>query len=148
MRTPKNQIALAQLKFSYQHYAQFLNLKATANTSNFLLQLWKEDNGAIQPKWYVLFADADGQLITWHCLQNTININECVRNIVGLAKTCNATRLVLAHHRLFNHKPNQTDQLWLSKTFEACERSCLDIIDFLILTPKNYYSFREERLGN
>lgn len=132
----------SELRFNYNHYSQFLKLEDTLTAGEFLLKLWKEDCKCSQPKKYVLFLDSKNQLIAWKHLSTTLDHGYCAREIAGMAIACNASNIILSHHRLNSSTPNKADKDLLTNTFKACEEYKLDILDYLIITPEKCLSYK------
>lgn len=142
MHNSNNQFNQAELTFSYNHYPNPLKLKDTFKAGDVLLKLWKEDCQCTQAKKYVLFLDSKSQLIAWKHLTITLDDGYCAREIVGMAIACNASNIILSHHRLNSSTPNQIDKNLIAKTFEICEQHSLEIVDYLIITPLECVNYK------
>lgn len=132
----------AELTFNYHHYPHFLKLADTYQAGDVLLKLWQEECRCTQSKKYVLFLDAKNQFIAWKHLANTLDDGYCAREIAGMAIACNASSIILSHHRLHSSTPNQSDKTLIKKTFEICEQFRLEILDYLIITPQECLSYK------
>ena len=144
MRNSKNQFSHAELKFSYAHYPELLMLGCTFQASDLLLKLWNEQCKCAEPRRYVLFLNVKNQLITWKQLpvdvENTYHYY--AREIAGMAVACNASSIILSHHRLTTTKPNLGDKELMAQVFKICGRFAIEILDYLIITPTQSLSYR------
>lgn len=132
----------AELTFNYNHYPHFLKLADTNKAGQVLLKLWQEECQCSQARKYVLFLDANNQLIAWKHLASTLDDGYCAREIAGMAIACNASSIILSHNRLSSPTPNQSDKTLIAKAFEICEQFRLEILDYLIITPKECVSYK------
>lgn len=142
MYNSKHQFASAELKFSYTHYPQLLNLNDTYKSGEVLSAIWEEDCQCAESKRYILFLDSQNQLIAWKNLLMDLDGGYCSREIAGMALACNAKSIIFSHHRIRDAKPNVTDQMLVTKTFELCERIMVEILDYLIITPNECLSYK------
>jgi len=68
-----------------------------------------------------------------------------VRLIMKEALLANATTIALAHnHPSGNVHPSRDDERLTRKVSEACDTMRLHLLDHVIITDGNYYSFREQ----
>jgi len=68
-----------------------------------------------------------------------------IRHIMQGAILANATRLVLCHnHPSGNCKPSIQDDAITQQVKQACILFSIHILDHLIITPYNYYSYADE----
>ena len=139
MHNSENQLALAELKFSYTVYPQLLKLSNTQQANEMLLKLWEQECQCKEQKRYVLFLDYEEQFITWKHLPNSLNI---AHEIAGMALACNAKGIIISHNRLNYPKPNFADKTLVTKTFRICECMMIEILDYLIITPNQCVSYK------
>ncbi len=85
--------------------------------------------------------DMNNKLIVWKHLPDTLDYSFCAREIAGMAIACNASSIILSHHRLHSAEPNSTDRALIDHTFKMCERIAVEILDYLIITPSECISY-------
>ena len=147
MRTQKNQIALTELKFSYQALKRPLDV----SKAKFSFKLLKRISGKPLPNYenerYVLFVNEKRHVFSWYKLQDFGIVGNYVQQIIGLAIACNAYGIVILKYN--NERPLFIDcvnELFVSTCFDACEKVKIDIIDYIICNPKTYLSYRKQCL--
>lgn len=77
-------------------------------------------------------------------------ISQCtvdIRIILGIALKSLSTSIILVHnHPSGNLQPSQSDKEITQNLKEACKMVQIALIDHLIITKENYYSFADEGL--
>lgn len=98
----------------------------------------------------VLFLNNKNQLISFEVLfQGTVN-KACVyvREVIKAALEYNAAAFVLAHnHPSGNPDPSKEDDKLTLRTKQACELMDIRLLDHIIVTPVEIYSFAENQRG-
>ncbi|MGN8056354.1 JAB domain-containing protein [Pedobacter sp. 22163] len=147
MRTQKNQIALTELKFSYQALKRPLDV----SKAKFSFKLLKRISGKPLPNYenecYVLFVNEKRHVFSWYKLQDFGIVGNYIQQIVGLALACNAYGIVILKYN--DERPlfiDSVNELFVSTCFDACEKMKIDIIDYIICNPKTYLSYRKQCL--
>lgn len=68
-----------------------------------------------------------------------------IRIILGVALKCNSTSVILAHnHPSGNLKPSDADKTITKNLKDACKLLDISLLDHLIVTKSNYFSFSDE----
>lgn len=68
-----------------------------------------------------------------------------LRVILAVALKCNASAIILAHnHPSGNLKPSEQDKQITRKLTEACKILELTLLDHLIVSKQDYYSFADD----
>ncbi|ANF49964.1 DNA repair protein [Chryseobacterium glaciei] len=68
-----------------------------------------------------------------------------IRIILGVALKCHATQLILVHnHPSGNLNPSSSDEKITESLQKACKLLNLSLLDHLIITSSDYYSFNEK----
>ncbi|MBA4134997.1 MAG: DNA repair protein [Flavobacterium sp.] len=68
-----------------------------------------------------------------------------IRVILGIALKCNSTSVILAHnHPSGNLKPSNADKIVTKNLKDACNLLDISLLDHLIVTKNNYFSFSDE----
>lgn len=149
MRTQKNQIALAELKFSYQALKRPLDVSKAKFSFKFLKQIGGKPLPNHENERYVLFVNEKQHVFSWYKLQDFGIVGNYVQQIIGLAIACNAYGIVILKYNderlLFIDSVNE---LFVSTCFDACEKVKIDIIDYIICNPKTYLSYRKKCLND
>ena len=147
MRTQKNQIALAELKFGYQALKRPVNVNKAKNSIKFLKQLRCKPLPGNACNWYALFVNQQHEVFCWHKLQQAETANR-IHQMVGLAIACNAYGiLVLNYCDVKTIKVTPLDELFVNTCFTTCENLRIEIIDYVICNAVGHYSFREGYLN-
>ncbi|WP_054679471.1 JAB domain-containing protein [Lacticaseibacillus sharpeae] len=69
------------------------------------------------------------------------------REIMQTALLCNASSIIIAHnHPSCNPQPSRADEDTCEEIALACQVMGIRLLDNLIVTPHNYFSFREDGL--
>lgn len=95
---------------------------------------------------FVIFLNQANRVIAWHTLSVGGMTGTVVdpRIIISLALACGATGIILAHnHPSGNITPSKADELLTEKVKHCCLFHDIRLIDHLILTETNYYSFAD-----
>lgn len=68
-----------------------------------------------------------------------------IRVILGIALKCNSTSVIIAHnHPSGNLKPSDADRTITKNLKEACKLLDISLLDHLIVTKSDYFSFSDE----
>lgn len=68
-----------------------------------------------------------------------------IRIILSVALKCNATQLILVHnHPSGNLNPSNADEKITKRLENACKIIGIKLLDHLIITKNDYYSFKKE----
>lgn len=144
MRTQKNQIALAELEFSYQALKRPVNVNLAQNSTQFLKQLRGKPSSGKACDWYVLFVNQSHEVFCWYKLKRQAKPINCIQQLAGLAVACNAYGvLVLNYCDVKSIKVNPLDELFVNTCFNTCAKLNIEIIDYVICNAQTHYSFRD-----
>ena len=124
-------------------------IKSSADTYKLLLEIWDENKIEMQEEFKVLFLNRGNRVIGLYDA-STGGICGTVadpRLILAAALKSLAVSLILAHnHPSGNLKPNRADEELTRKINEAAKFHDITVLDHLILTSEQYYSFADEGL--
>ncbi len=124
-------------------------IKSSADTYKLLLEIWDENKIEMQEEFKVLFLNRGNRVIGLYDA-STGGICGTVadpRLILAAALKSLAVSLILAHnHPSGNLKPSRADEELTRKINEAAKFHDITVLDHLILTSEQYYSFADEGL--
>lgn len=149
MRTQKNQIALAELKFSYQALKRPLDVSEAKFSFKFLKHIVCKPLSRYENEKYALFVNETHHVFAWYKVQEYGKAGNCLQQISGLAQACNAYGVVLLKY--CNEKAiviDDVDELFVNLCFDTCEKLQIDIVDYLICNSRTYLSYREKCFNN
>jgi len=147
MQPTKNQIALAELKFSYQALKQPLDVSKAKFSFKFLKRISGKPLPNYENEQYVLFVNEKRHVFSWYKLQDFGMVGNYIQQIIGLALACNASGIIILKYN--DERPlfiDSVDELFVSTCFDTCEKVKIDIIDYIICNPKTYLSYRKQCL--
>lgn len=104
---------------------------------------------AYKEESFAIFLNHANRVIGWHHLSTGGMTGTIVdpRIIISLALACGATGLILAHnHPSGNTTPSKADEILTDKVKHCCLFHDMRLIDHLILTETNYFSFADNGL--
>ncbi|SDG71944.1 RadC-like JAB domain-containing protein [Pedobacter terrae] len=144
MQPTKNQIALAELKFSYEALNRPLDVSKAETSFNLLKQLRSRPLSKDKVEWYIMFVNENHQVFSWYELTKQKQNPSYVKQIGGLAIACNAYGiLILNYCDIIRVDANELDERFLKSCFNTCEELKIEIIDYMICSPQSYLSLRE-----
>lgn len=149
MRTQKNQIALAELKFSYQALKRPLDVSKAKFSFKFLKRISGKPLPNHENERYVLFVNEKRHVFSWYKFQDFRKGGNYVQQIIGLALACNAYGIVILSYS--DERPiviDSVDELFVNICFDTCEKVKIDIVDYIICNPKTYLSYRKKCLND
>lgn len=124
-------------------------IKSSADSYKLLLDIWDGNKIEMQEEFKVLFLNRGNRVIGVYDA-STGGICGTVadpRLILAAALKSLAVNLILAHnHPSGNLKPSRADEELTSKINEAAKFHDIKVLDHIILTPQQYYSFADEGL--
>ena len=95
MRTQKNQIALAELKFSYQALKRPLDVSEARFSFKLLKHITCKPLSRHENEKYILFVNEAHQVFAWYKVQEYGKAGNCLQQISGLAHASNAYGVVI-----------------------------------------------------
>lgn len=113
--------------------------------------LKKEIGYETREHFLVIFLDTSFHIINYKCLFiGTINASLVYpRDIIKEAILCNSTQIIIAHnHPSGSLNPSEADILITKKIIEAAKLMDIRIIDHIIVTTNDFFSFSREDLLN
>jgi hypothetical protein len=122
MRTQKNQIALAELKLSYQALKRPLNVSKAKFSFKLLKHIVCKPLSKHENEKYVLFVNETHHVFSWYKVQAYGKVGNCLQQITGLAHACNAYGVVFLKYS--NKKAialNAVDECFVNFCNDTCE---------------------------
>lgn len=96
MQPTKNQIVLAELKFSYQALKKHLTVTNAKASSQFLQQLWQQTLPNSETDFYVLFVNHNYEVFSWYRLPKKEKADVYAAQIAGLAVSSCAYGVIIS----------------------------------------------------
>jgi len=139
----------SQLRVKYKEHILSHPLQTPGESFNFLIKIWDKSLINIQEQTYILFLNTTNQVISWRCI-NTGTGSKTLFDIkfaMACALNCMASRIILAH----NHpsgilRPSSGDIEITRKLNYAADLLDIKLVDHLIVTRRNFYSFSDNDL--
>ena len=139
----------SQLRVTYKEHILSHSLRTPGESFDFLIKIWDKSLINIQEQTYMLFLNATNQVISWRCI-NTGTGSKTLFDIklaMACALNCMASKIIIAH----NHpsgilKPSAGDIAITEKLNYAAEVLDIKLVDHLIITKKDFYSFLTNQL--
>jgi DNA repair protein RadC len=149
MQPTKNQIALAELKFSYQALKRPLDVSKAKFSFKFLKYIACKPLPKCQNEQYILFVNEKHHVFAWYSMQEFGKAGNYLQQMAGLAQACNAYGVVLLKY--CNQKTiviDDVDKLFLALCYDTCEKLNIDIVDYIICNSQTYLSYKGKCLNN
>lgn len=144
MRTQKNQIALAELKFSYQALKKPLDVATAQSSYQLLAHLRNGHFSNDKLELYVMFLNEKQQAFSWYELTGQKLASKCLNQMVGLAVASGAHGILILSYCDNEHLSfHKLDEYFVQSCFNICVDHKIEIIDYIICSPNNYLSLRE-----
>jgi DNA repair protein RadC len=118
----------------------------SSDCANLFRKIWDKDSLPIYESFIVIFLDRQNKSIGWLKISQggiTGTVTD-IRLIFSAALKCLATGLLIAHnHPSGNLKYSEADNAITQKIKEAGKILDINLIDHIILTEENYFSFAD-----
>ena len=139
---------LAELKVTYEKKDNVRKVKIGNSTevATYFKQIWPEDIN-YKECFMVLYLNRANNTIGYSVISKggVSSTIADVRIIMQEALLCNASAIILAHnHPSGNMKASQSDIQLTNKINEACKIMEISLLDHLILSELEFYSFTDE----
>lgn len=141
---------LAEIKVSYtpqnNKKIKFTNSDAIYSL---VLKHWNTNTLELQEEMKVILLDRANQLIGIYVLSKggIAGTVVDVKLLLSVALKCIASNIILVHnHPSGNLKPSQADISITKKVKKACKYVDIVLLDHLIISKNEYYSFADNRL--
>ncbi len=138
---------IAEIKVSYSNN-QPLKVKLTNSNIlyKFLLSKWNMDIIEFQEESKLILVNKANMVLGIYELSKG-GISGTVVDIkivLSVALKCHASGIILVHnHPSGNLTPSESDKQITKKLKQACELLDINLLDHLIITKENYYSFSD-----
>lgn len=124
-------------------------IKSSADTYKLLREIWDDNKIEMQEEFKVLFLNRGNRVIGVYDAScgGICGTVADPRLILAAALKSLSVSLILAHnHPSGNLKPSRADEELTSKINEAAKFHDIKVLDHIILTSEQYYSFADEGL--
>lgn len=133
-------------------YSSGVNNKIKINNSKdsyeLLKSCWNMNTIELQEEFMVLLLNRNNQVLGIYPLSRGGVSGTIVdaKLVFSVALKCNASSIILAHnHPSGNLQPSEMDKRLTEKLKRAGEFLDINVLDHIILSRQNYYSFSDER---
>ena len=144
------QIPIAEIKLTYDKEVvpqNRLKISNSEQTAEILRALWDYDTLELQEQFKILYLNNYNQVIGLypHSKGSITGTIADVRLILAAALCCGSVAMVLAHnHPSSNTNPSESDKKLTEKINQATHLMDIKLLDHIILTKDDYYSFADE----
>lgn len=147
----KNQFIANELRLTYHKNelldpSHFKNVNSSDRLCQAFREIWNKDEIEIRESCYAIYFNSRLNAIGYTKIADggLDNVLVDIRLLISPALLCNAQIIAIAHnHPSGQLKPSQADNMLTSKILNACQLMQLGLIDHIILTTENYYSFAD-----
>ncbi len=114
-------------------------------------QLWNQfpEYDKARENLFILYLNIKNELLCVE-LHSQGTIDQSIaypREIIRKGLFCNAAGIILIHNHISGHcYPSKEDKTLTTKVKDACQIMDLSLLDHIIITDKDHYSFQEENL--
>lgn len=124
-------------------------IKSSKDSSEYFRQVFDSSTIDVREEFLVIYLNRANNTVGWFRVGvgGLASVVVDIRIVFKMAFECNATCMIVAHnHPSGNLKPSQHDINITKKLSEAGKLLEITVVDHLILTSDNYYSFADEGL--
>lgn len=139
----------SQLRVTYNEHILSHSLQSSEDSHQFLVKIWDKSLINIQEQVYILYLNAANKVISWRCLNTGTGLKTLfdIKLALACALNCMASKIIIAH----NHpsgilKPSAGDVDITEKLNYAAGIMEMKVVDHLIISKTNYYSFANNKL--
>ena len=114
-----------------------------------ILNCWDKNTIELQEEFKILLLNRANQVLGIYSMSKggVSGTIVDIKLVFSVALKCNSSSMVLVHnHPSGNLKPSESDLLLTKKIIKASKVLDLQIIDHLIISKDNYYSFADDGL--
>ncbi|CAA0193559.1 putative DNA repair protein [Tenacibaculum maritimum] len=141
---------IAEVKVSYTtNNTEKLKVTNSKTSYDFLLACWNKSTLELQEEFKVLLLNRNNQVLGIYPLSKggTTSSIVDVKLLFSVALKCNAHGIILTHnHPSGSLIPSQSDKDITTKIINASKLLDVKILDHIIVTKNDYYSFADNGL--
>lgn len=140
-----------EVKVSVRRNPHKIQIKNSSDVHDVARILFKENEIEFNEKVYALFLDAKNQIIAYRLLSTGSLTKAIIDPIIlgGIALRLFASSVILMHnHPTGNTNPSQDDIGITKKIEKILKIHSITLLDHLIVTKENVFSFADERMIN
>ncbi len=145
-------VEVPELKVSYtRDTGKFIagKIGSAVDTANFLRTTFHKGELQLQESIVVLYLNQSNRIIGYyrHSKGSITSATADIRIILGTALKCAAVALIICHnHPSGNLSPSKADELLTQKIKEAALFMEIKLLDHIVVTNEEYFSFAEQGL--
>ena len=146
----KHNTQVSEIQVSYSpNLLVDMSIKNSKKSFELMLNEWEQDKLQMQEEAKILLLNRNNNVLGIYSLAKG-GLTSCVvdvRIILSIALKTLATGIILVHnHPSGNLKPSQADLDITKKLKNSCDLLDISLLDHLIITKDNYFSFADEGL--
>ena len=144
----KSQVSEIQVSYTPNLLVD-MSIKNSKKSFELMLNEWEQETLQMQEEVKILLLNRSNKVLGIYSLAKD-GLTSCivdVRIILSIALKTLATGIILVHnHPSGNLKPSKADLDITKKLKNSCDLLDISLLDHLIITKDNYFSFADERL--
>lgn len=141
---------IAEIEISYtSRKKNNVQLKSSGDAYKVFSGCWSKKTIELQEEFKVLLLNRNNIVLGIYSLSKggTSGTVMDAKLLFSVALKCNASNIIIAHnHPSGNLKPSEVDIQCTNKIRNACKLLDIVLLDHLIITKDNYFSFSDEGL--
>lgn len=141
---------IPEIKVSYVRGKEYLGkVESSSSVADFFRKTFENGTVELQEAFIVLYLNQRNEIIGYyrHSLGGIAGTVADIRIIYAVALTSLSTAIVLCHnHPSGNLTPSEADKKLTLKYKDAGKLMDIDLLDHIIITKSDYYSFRDNMI--
>jgi DNA repair protein RadC len=142
---------LSEMKLTYKAVNKTVNTigKSTDIYNVLSDRIFDVDTIELQESFYAIYLNRNNQILGFICISQggTTSTVVDIKRVVAPAILSNSSSVIIAHnHPSGNKKPSTQDKELTKKVKKALNLFDISLIDHIIVTSCNYYSFADENI--
>lgn len=152
MKNTAEDFKICEVSVSYStpiKASQRPRLSNSQEVNELLLRVFDQNTVELKEYFKVILLNQANKVLGVHNLSEggITEVIADIRQIMQIAILTNATGIILSHnHPSGNREPSQEDKKLTNQVNQACNIMNIRLVDHIIVTTENYYSFADEGL--
>ena len=139
---------VAEIKVSYSsNYGDVVKITSSQKAYDLIIDYWNKDTIELLEEVNIILLNRANRVLGIHSLSKGGISGTIVdiKLVLSIALKCNASSLIMVHnHPSGQLTPSESDKNITAKLKDACKTVDLVLLDHLIISKLNYYSFSDE----
>lgn len=141
---------ISEIKVSYSNSKEVkLKVKNSQDSYAILLESWDKNIIELQEEFKILLLNRSNTVLGVYSLSKGGVASTVVdpKLVFAVALKCNASSIIISHNHPSGHlKPSESDEKLTKRLKKAGEYLDITILDHIIVTKENFYSFADNRI--